>query len=233
MTNLPDDLIDPVEARLVRRVRGYTERVVVPIDPVAIAAAASATRPSRFGAFARFGLVFAGAAAVAVVVGMGTLIIGGPPHGPGATGSSAAPTEAVMAPCNRADVTAQIIRWEGAAGNRIATVEVLSVADEPCALGESPQLRLLDSDLRSLISGRAANGPGSYALHPGERVQTLVDVSNYCGLEPAWPLSISFSFDSSGSALIADPAASGDSGVPPCNGPGQPAEIQMQPWSAP
>ena len=68
MTNLPDDLIDPAEGRLIRRVGDYADRAVFPIDPVAIAASASATRRSRgmfSGVAGRLAVLGAGAALVA------------------------------------------------------------------------------------------------------------------------------------------------------------------------
>ena len=45
------------------------------------------------------------------------------------------------------------------------------------------------------------------------------------------PVSVAFSL-SNGDLLVAEAVSSSDlSGVPPCNGPGNPGEISMQAWT--
>jgi hypothetical protein len=68
-------------------------------------------------------------------------------------------------------------------------------------------------------------------LPSGQVVTTLVRASNYCGPEPAAPVTLSFNVDA-GQPLRADPESPDDTTTPPCNGPGEPGSIEMQPWQS-
>src|SRR5215510_708170 len=101
MTNLPDDQIDPYESRLARRVGGFADGAVRPIDPMAIAAAAHAgarrqTLAGRlFGAgtsMNRLGVILA-AALVAVAAFSSFIMSGGHAPGQTANGPEATPTD--------------------------------------------------------------------------------------------------------------------------------------------
>ena len=59
---------------------------------------------------------------------------------------------------------------------------------------------------------------------------TLVSASNYCGPAPQSPVRVAFVLGD-GRRIVAAPATQGDTSVPPCNGPGQPGAIEMQPWA--
>ena len=71
---------------------------------------------------------------------------------------------------------------------------------------------------------------GSIELAPGGRATTLVEASNYCGAAPVPPVQVAFVLRD-GKRFIAAPPTPTDATVPPCNGPGQPAVIGMQPWA--
>jgi hypothetical protein len=58
----------------------------------------------------------------------------------------------------------------------------------------------------------------------------MVEVGNYCGPALPQPVSIRFVFPSGGFLAVESPESEADMSVPPCNGPGAPATIQMQPW---
>ena len=91
--------------------------------------------------------------------------------------------------------------------------------------------RLVDGSGTELMQGSPASGRATVTIPAGGSVTTLVDVSNYCGATPVAPVGIAF--DINGIAtVVATPASNTDATVPPCNGPGQPGTIQMQPWSA-
>jgi hypothetical protein len=245
MTNLPDDLIDPAEGRLIRRVGAYTDRAVVPIDPVAIVAAASATRRSMglfSGLGGRLGVLGAGAALVLVAIG-GAIGIGAltaPSPTPIATQaananqtSDATPAAVATDPplCIAVDLDGRIVRWEGAAGSRIATVELRSTAAGDCSLPSDPTLALLDADGVPLIVG--ATEPWHAAISPGGVLHSMVRVGNYCGSEGRDPVMIHVeaTFADGKDSLSLFPTAGGLSGVPPCNGPaGSNGDIEMQPW---
>ena len=240
MTNLPDDLIDPAEAQLARRVREYSDAAVVPIDPVAIASSVSATRRTR-GAFSglggRLAVLGAGAALVLVAIGgaIGIGALNSPSPSPISTQTAVAtPAAARDGPApvrGNVDLDGRIVRWEGAAGSRIATVELRSTAAGDCTLPSDPKLALLDADNVPLIVG--AVGRWHAFISPGEVLHALVQVSNYCGSDGRDPVMIHVeaTFADGKDSLSFFPAAGGLSGVPPCNGaPGSSGDIDMQPW---
>jgi len=90
---------------------------------------------------------------------------------------------------------------------------------------------LVDGSGRGLAVGvKAGSEVPTFDLTPGARAERLVQVSNYCGPDPVAPVSVSFEFGD-GRGIDAEPRSSDDVTVPPCNGPGQPSEITMHPWS--
>ena len=124
----------------------------------------------------------------------------------------------------------QITRWEGAAGSRIADVSMTNHAKVPCAMYAQPRPDLVDHAGKVLVRG-SASPTGAFEVKPGQTVTTLVDVSNVCEDNPRFPLTVAFEEGADG-RIIADPESPTDTTVPPCNGPGQPADISMHPWSS-
>jgi Protein of unknown function (DUF4232) len=122
-----------------------------------------------------------------------------------------------------------ITAWEGAAGNRIADVSMTNHAAVPCVMYAKPVPDLLDHSGKLLARG-TSKPSGVFRVDPGETVTTLVDVANVCDNNPQFPLTVAFEQGADG-RIIADPLSPNDMTVPPCNGPGSPASIQMQPWS--
>ena len=140
---------------------------------------------------------------------------------------SAAPT---IGACAAADLAARITQWEGAAGSRIADVEVTNTGRAACTLEKLERPQLIDGAGRVLIDGEAPAGSGVLELARGGRATTLVDASNYCGAAPVPPVRVAFVMRD-GKRFIAAPPTPTDATVPPCNGPGQRAAIGMQPWA--
>jgi uncharacterized protein DUF4232 len=120
--------------------------------------------------------------------------------------------------------------WEGAAGSRIADVEVTNTGRAACTLEKLERPQLIDGAGRVLIDGTTPATSGVIELVPGGRVTTLVEVSNYCGAVPVPPVRVAFVLHD-GNPFVAAPPTPSDATVPPCNGPGQPAVIGMQPWA--
>ena len=230
MTNLPDDLLDPAEGRLIRSVRALAEPAVVPIDPMAIAASAAASRPrgrttGRLSDAGRLGWLLA-AVLVGGAIGIGAL-----------STTSATPTPppsaAAAGACVSSDLAGRIVRWEGAAGNRIATVELRNTGDLDCRLTPY-ELSLVDGGGRGqgmIVSHEPQPG---LALSAGTTIHTLVDVTNYCrAYVPVEPVSIRLDdADTQQGDVVLTPATGEMSGVPPCNGaPGSAGSITQQPWA--
>ena len=244
MTNPPDDQIDPYEPRLTRRVGAFAEQAVRPIDATAIAAAAAATARQRtiagrlFGSMsstARLGVVLAGAV---IATALGAVIVAGGLNGPGPTQTTTAvgpeatptPVPGSVDACTVNSLAGEITAWEGAAGHRIATVQLANTGTGACAVPEYLRPALVDGDGHALIVGGPAQTAGKVALAAGGRATTLVDMTNYCGTAPTAPLSLRL-YLPSGESIEAHPTSGvqGPIDPPPCNGPSQPASIEMQP----
>lgn len=132
--------------------------------------------------------------------------------------------------CVTRDLAARITMWEGAAGSRIADVEVINAGRENCTLDRLERPQLIDGAGRVLMDGATPSSRDIIELSPGGRVKTLVEVSNYCGAAPVPPVRVAFLLRD-GNRFVAAPPTPTDATVPPCNGPGQPAAIAMQPWA--
>ncbi len=192
----------------------------------------------------RSGLPPATLAGAALVVLLGLAIAGSllarpvPNDGVGASSSPAgsvasAPSPSLTASAGRCapeDVDARITMWEGAAGSRIATVNLASVGSTPCDLETVAKPRLVDGGGNVLIDGSTPSAPTSIRLAPGDVLGTLVQASNYCGPAPEPPVSVAFA-TSDGASIVATPLSATDAMLPPCNGgPGSAGTIEMQPW---
>lgn len=255
MTNLPDDLLDPTEARLARRVRAFSDQATVPFDAVAIAAAAAAGGARRQGAGSVSGgslgrrlggftgrLVVVGAAVALLAAGGAFFGFGGakaPPASSAAVSTGSASTRpGDVATCASTDLEGGIVGWEGAAGSRIATVNLRNAGERPCRLADY-ELALVDAAGRgtALIIGPVLHP--DVVLPAGDGVHTSIEVSNYCGAAaPQEPVSIRLDAAADGAADVVlrpapDPLLGQESisGVPPCNGPaGSAGVISQQPW---
>jgi uncharacterized protein DUF4232 len=133
--------------------------------------------------------------------------------------------------CGPENVTAQITMWEGAAGHRIADVELTNAGSGACTLPAVAKPQLLDGNGEVLIDGSSPTSSQMIELAPSAVLRTLVQAGNYCGPDPAPPVSVAFVL-SDGGSIVADPVSPTDVTVPPCLGPsGSAGTIEMQPWA--
>jgi uncharacterized protein DUF4232 len=156
------------------------------------------------------------------------------PSNPPSASPSVAPSlspsssPAVVA-CVAADLEARILGWQGAAGSRIADVEIDNTSARPCWVRGTPGLQLVDAHDIVLLdsatagpSGRAHVSPSdpSFELAPGGHLRTQVQASNYCGPDATLPIHIDFDLPAGGGKVKAVPASgvSSDEAVPPCMG---------------
>ena len=153
---------------------------------------------------------------------------------PAATPSpTATPTPPpALALCVSTDLSARITMWEGAAGSRIAHVDLTNDSTKRCTIQVLDQVQLLGGNSAILIDGTppVLPTPSRIGLAAGSKVSTLVQTTNYCGTEPVAPVTLAFILGD-GSRVVAAPFSPTDATVPPCNGPGQPAAIDMHPWA--
>ena len=196
-------------------------------------------------------------AAVAVVVAVGAIWLGGRQGGVAATSPSpvpsvvtaeASPAQSVVpaqsspsvapspsptaspAPSNECDLQAAITAWEGAAGSRIATIQLTNAGPLACSIPALPSARLIDGSGRVLAQIVNPDTGATIALAVGDIVTTDASVSNVCGQPPTPPVTIQLDLGAHG-VVTARPLSPTDATVPPCNGPTQPSEMSIHPWS--
>jgi hypothetical protein len=120
--------------------------------------------------------------------------------------------------------------WEGAAGHRIAHVELTNTGSSPCGVRAMARPQLVDGHGSVLIDGSNPPASGLIKVAPRGVLKTLVQDGNYCGPAPQPPVSVAFVLKDGG-RIVADPLSPTDATLPPCNGASQPADIEMQPWA--
>ena len=187
--------------------------------------------------FARFG---AAIAAVLVIGVVGVSLLGSkvPGIGVGSTPTPAATASPIAAGgpviCTPLMLDARITSWEGAAGHRIANVEMRNTGKVPCDTKFVDRPQLIGGDGTVLINGVSA--PPSFdvlGLAAGETVRTLVQDGNYCGPDPVAPVTVAFVLSTGAGRVVATPVSMTDvDGIPPCNGtPGSAGIVEMQAWA--
>lgn len=153
-----------------------------------------------------------------------------PSSSPGAR-PPATPSAPAIGPCDPANLAARITLWEGAAGHRIANVELTNAGQAPCTVTAMARPQLVDGNGSVLIDGGSPAASESITVAPGVVLKTLVQDGNYCGPTPVAPVSVAFVLDGGG-RIVAEPASPTDTTVPPCLGaPGSPGDIEMHPWA--
>jgi hypothetical protein len=148
-----------------------------------------------------------------------------------ATASTPAPAATAVGPCNPANLDVRITLWEGAAGHRIADVELTNTGFSACVIQAKARPQLVDGNRSILIDGAAPAGSDPFlTVAAGGVLKTLVQDGNYCGPAPVAPVSVAFVL-ADGSHVLATPFSPTDATVPPCLGSGSKADIEMQPWA--
>jgi len=136
-----------------------------------------------------------------------------------------------IGPCGLQSLAAHITLWEGAAGSRIAHVQLTVVRGGPCEVATMPTPQLVDRHGVVLIQGTRPPAGPDIKMASGDVASTLVEVGDYCGPTPSFPLSVAFVFGD-GVRIVATPVSANDTTVPPCNSsPGTPGTIDMHPWA--
>lgn len=148
-----------------------------------------------------------------------------------ATPSETASPAPTIGPCDPANLAARITMWEGAAGHRIAHVELTNAGAAPCHLEQAARPQLVDGDGSVLIDGVSPASSAPLTVVAGGVLDTLVQDGNYCGPAPVPPVSVAFVL-SDGGRFVATPLSPTDATVPPCLGAsGSAGDIEMQPWA--
>lgn len=153
---------------------------------------------------------------------------------------SASPSPSGAGLCLATDLAGRILGWQGAAGSRIADVEITNASAGTCTVRGTPGLELVDATGRTMIDSqtsgpsgrpRAAPADPAFELAPGARLRTQVAASNYCGPAPTLPIDIALTLPSAGGRLVASPGpgVASTEATPPCLGSDGSA-ISMNGW---
>jgi hypothetical protein len=150
-----------------------------------------------------------------------------------AQGPSPTPTPIPgVGPCNPIHLAARILSWDGGAGHRNAVVQLTNAGTVACTVHDLDTPQLVGGDGTILIAGNPPTSSSVLTMEPGSVLKTEVQDGNYCGPAPVPPVTVAFLFPSGEGRVVATPVSPLDvDGVPPCLGPGGPAEIEMQPWA--
>ena len=142
-----------------------------------------------------------------------------PPSAPPTVLPTVAATAAAGTPaCTAADLKASHGLVEGAAGSRLTTVVL--VAQVACSIDAYPSVGLRDAHGAVLV-GAAAGGPGRIDLDPDRSYESAVRFGNWCGTDPAFPLTLDLRIAGEDVAVTGSSfPEEGD--MPPCNGGGGP-----------
>ncbi|MES2210445.1 MAG: DUF4232 domain-containing protein [Chloroflexota bacterium] len=164
-----------------------------------------------------------------------------PPPSAGQSASPAATVDRTVAPtaspglgpCDSGALMSRVTRWDGAAGSRIGTVELVNIGTSTCVVFVLARPQLVDGTGSILIDGSQPAALKTVEIIPGGIVTAAVQVSNYCGPGPVPPVTVAFVLPDGLGRVVAAPLSTTDTGgLPPCNGPaGSPGTIGMQPWA--
>ena len=127
-----------------------------------------------------------------------------------------------------ADIQATGGAWGGAAGSRGSDITLENHGPAACLLPAGPTIALLDQGGTVLLTtpARAGSGP---SLAPNGQIGFSLVLGNWCDQSVALPLH--FRLALAGDAVdIGSLLISTTDELPPCNGPGQPADLSTTDW---
>ena len=152
------------------------------------------------------------------------------PGGPASVAPSSAPSISnAGGTCAVTDIVASAPRWEAAAGSRGAEVTVENRGGAACTLPEAPLVAILDRTANILLASPAGGTGTGPTLEPAGRTGFTILFSNWCDMSVAPPLTVVLRIGT-GAVEITGLALKAQD-LPPCNGPGQPANLTTTTWT--
>jgi hypothetical protein len=118
--------------------------------------------------------------------------------------------------------------WGAAAGSRGAEVSVENRGAAACTLPAGPAVAILDAASNVLLESPPAGAEPGPTLEPEGVATFTVLFSNWCDEGAALPLHVVLQADGAGIEVPGLEMTADD--LPPCNGPGQPASVSVNPW---
>jgi hypothetical protein len=131
--------------------------------------------------------------------------------------------------CTPADLRGQVVSWQGAAGQRVASLILTNIDAGPCTFPTITKPQLVDGNFTVLIDGTKAGTAKTLTLQPGKSLTSMAQTGNYCGPSPVQFVTVAIVWES-GRKMLAPVSDTDMTGLPPCNGAGSPAYIEMQAW---
>lgn len=233
--------IEEYERSLAGRIRAFSTRAVVPLDPEALARSAIAQAAAEVSTVDRLirGLsdvqerlrettpiqrAAAGGVAVAAVLLLFLFRGGG-----GAPIPTAFPTDATRE-CTSTELELRVTKWEPEGNDRVASVDMRNIGGAACLVDNLPEPWLVQAPQLPMLIGTDISGT-LIRIGPNDTIHTTVRVRNYCGPDPKAPVTVAFRRATS--VFVAQPLNGSDlSGVPPCGGfASSPNDITMAAWS--
>jgi len=154
---------------------------------------------------------------------------------------TAPPTVAPVTACTGADLAAQLLDWQGAAGTRFGTVRVHDAGTTDCLVSGTPGLQLVDGQGSVFLDSANLGGPASvspakpvYTLHAGgaDSVYLLVGLQNYCGADPVGTVHIDLVLPSSLGGTVGSEVSGVTVSMARATAPASPAVLHVQQgWS--
>jgi len=146
---------------------------------------------------------------------------------------TAAPTTAAAGACVASQLAARVTGWDSGAGSRFAEVEITNSGSAPCSMPALDEVQLVDGHGSVLIDGETPAASATVTLAAGAMLKTDVQASNYCGADPAAPVTVAFVLPGGSTRFVATPFSATDTtGVPPCLGAGGPGSVTMTAWAS-
>jgi DNA-directed RNA polymerase specialized sigma24 family protein len=232
--------IEEYERALAQRIRAFSTRAVVPLDPEALARSAMAQAAAEVSAVDRLaeGLegilerlratnpILLAAAGGVVVLAFAFLLLG---RGGGVSIATPFPTDATRE-CTSTELDLRITKWEPDGNDRVGSVDMRNIGGVACLVDNLPEPWLVEAPQMPMLIGSDISGT-LIRIGPGDTLHARVRVRNYCGPDPRAPVSLAFRRGTN--VLLAQPLNGADlSGVPPCGGyASSPNDITMSAWS--
>jgi Protein of unknown function (DUF4232) len=189
----------------------------------ALAIAAMAILLTGCGATASSGATSGGADASPVASDESGDTPGGPVGGSGAASPSGE-----LNPCGPNDIEVEATDGGGAAGSRGADVSITAIGEAKCRLPSSPMVALLDPSGKALLQTPITVDSDGPVVSGDDSVTFTYEFSNWCAPTTATPLVAVIA-----TAIGTIPVTGiqyGPDDLPPCNGPGQPAQLTTSAW---
>ena len=142
-------------------------------------------------------------------------------------GSTTPPASAAAALCLSDALAISGGPWGAAAGSRGADIVVANQGDVACTLTATAQVAIVDDTSAPIVQSDPSTDGGPL-LEPGESAGFTILLGNWCDESAALPLHVLVRTADAGVQVQGlDLTASN---LPPCNGPGQPPVLTVQPW---